>query len=199
MPFWLYDGRAEGTLKYQGTKVHVSMAGDEEITVTEYYDVQRGGYVDFTFIPADGARKMPDDLMDSIEPYDYRDLKPFSTAYMPGFLADIYDVNAEECFSRAATRAEGTARTMLENTVSGYSALIPAGSDFRVRKKRTSYALLPVWMLSTRWNGKNFLFAMNGQTGKFIGDLPVSMGRYFLWLAGIAAPLTALLAWFFYH
>jgi hypothetical protein len=61
-------------------------------------------------------------------------------------------------------------------------------------REKTSYALLPVWMLSTQWNGNSYIFAMNGQTGKFVGDLPVSLGRYFAWLAGIAAPLVALLA-----
>ena len=53
---------------------------------------------------------------------------------------------------------------------------------------------MPVWMLSTRWKGQSFLFAMNGQTGKLIGDLPVDKGRYWAWFAGIAAPLAAILA-----
>ena len=61
-----------------------------------------------------------------------------------------------------------------------------------------SYALLPVWLLATRWNGQNYLFAMNGQTGKLIGDLPVSMGRYWAWFAGISLPLMALLAGLLY-
>lgn len=34
--------------------------------------------------------------MDSIEPYNYDDLKPFSTAYLPGFLADKFDVSADK-------------------------------------------------------------------------------------------------------
>ena len=61
-------------------------------------------------------------------------------------------------------------------------------------RRRAQYALLPVWMLSTRWNGKSFLFAMNGQTGKLIGDLPVSKGRYWGWFGAIAGPLAAVLA-----
>lgn len=28
------------------------------------------------------------------------------------------------------------------------------------------YALYPVWMLTTQWNGQTYTFAMNGQTGK---------------------------------
>ena len=66
----------------------------------------------------------------------------------------------------------------------------------RIRRGRVSYALLPVWMLSTKWNGKNYLFAMNGQTGKLIGDLPVSGGKMLAWAAGIALPLAALMLGF---
>ena len=34
------------------------------------------------------------------------------------------------------------------------------------------YALYPVWLLNTSWNGNKYTFAMNGQTGKFVGDIP---------------------------
>lgn len=56
---------------------------------------------------------------------------------------------------------------------------------------------MPVWMLSTKWNGKNYLFAMNGQTGRLIGDLPISKGKFFAWFAGIAVPLMAVMALLF--
>ena len=46
-------------------------------------------------------------------------------------------------------------------------------------------ALLPVWMLHTRWKDKDFLFAMNGQTGRLVGDLPVSPLKVVLWFLGI--------------
>ena len=56
------------------------------------------------------------------------------------------------------------------------------------------YALLPVWMLNTRWNGMNYMFAMNGQTGRMVGDLPVDKSRVAAWFAGISLPLMAVLA-----
>ena len=90
VPFWLFDGEAVGDMRYQATRVFTAQHGDELVTTTEYYDVRRAGKVHFTRIPADGSSKMPDDLMDSIEPFDYSDLKPFSTAYMPGYYADVY-------------------------------------------------------------------------------------------------------------
>ena len=194
VPFWLFDGKAIADVSYRATRVHSMQHGNEMITTTEYYDVRRAGTVRFTRIPADGSAKMPDDLMDSIEPFDYRELKPFTTAYMPGYLADIYDVDDKKSFERAQKRGSNTAAQIMDSSVNGYSSVTPVHQQIHVQRENTAYALLPVWMLSTQWNGKNFIFAMNGQTGKFIGDLPISTGRYFAWFAGIAAPLAALLA-----
>ena len=56
------------------------------------------------------------------------------------------------------------------------------------------YALLPVWMLHTKWQGKDYLFAMNGQTGKLVGDLPTDMGKFWAIFAAVAAPVTAIAA-----
>ena len=40
-----------------------------------------------------------------------------------------------------------------------------------------------------KYNDKLHLFAMNGQTGKLIGDLPVDKGNFWGLFAAIAAPL----------
>ncbi len=197
VPFWLYDGKASGDISYTATRVNISRHGDEEITTTEYYDVRRAGTVRFARIPADGAQKMPDDLMDSIEPFDYGDLKTFSTAYLPGFMAEIYDVDPDKCYERIRSRALESTERMIESTVRGYSSVMPKNRQLQMKREKTSYALLPVWMLSTEWNGQRFLFAMNGQTGKLIGDLPISSGKYFAWFAGISLPLMALLSLIF--
>ena len=96
VPFWMFDGEAEGDARYAATRSHTYRSGDYEITETEHYDVYRAGWIAFEKIPADASSKMPDDHMDSIEPYDYQELKPFSTAYLPGFLADKLDVTVDQ-------------------------------------------------------------------------------------------------------
>ena len=162
--------------------------------------MSRAGSIGFEKIPVDASSKMPDDYMDSIEPYDYAELKPFSTAYLPGFLADKYDVSVEDSRERADTRCAGSLVDALENTVSGYSSCNETGRDIHLKRGKVHYALLPVWILNTRWEGKDFLFAMNGQTGKLVGNLPVSTKRVIGLFAAIAASLiaisvTALLLW----
>jgi predicted RNA-binding Zn-ribbon protein involved in translation (DUF1610 family) len=193
VPFWLYDGEADVDASYLATKVFVTRRGNEEITTTEHYQVRRAGTVDFTKIPVDASSKMPNEHMDSIEPFDYSELKPFSKAYLPGFLADKYDEDVDKCSQRADTRAKNTSLEIMRNSVQGYATCIPQREDVRIRRKSVKYALLPVWMLSTQWNGKNYLFAMNGQTGKFIGNLPISKGKLIGWFAGISVPLMAIM------
>ena len=185
-------------MSYQGTRVHTATSGEEVITTTDYFRIRRSGTVSFDKIPVDASSKMPDAHMDAIEPYDYSELRPFSNAYLPGYLADKYDVSPEDCKRHADERAENTAAEIMDRTVSGYSSCIPERRQVRIRRGRVSYALLPVWLLATKWNGKNYLFAMNGQTGKLIGDLPVSRGKALAWFAGIALPLMALMTGLLY-
>lgn len=194
VPFWLFDGVSEADIRYRGTKTHTHTEGNQKVTVTDHYHIARSGNVTFEKVPVDGSTKMPDAHMDAIEPFNYSELAPFSTAYLPGFLADKYDVDAETCCPRAEERIRNSTRTAIKATVTGYSNLTTEAEDIYIRKGAIKYALLPVWMLATRWNNKDFLFAMNGQTGKLIGDLPIAWGKFWAWFAGISLPLMALLA-----
>lgn len=192
VPFWMFDGQAEGVVDYEGCIIHEYETGDTEVTETEHYDVRRGGSIAFEKVPVDASSKMPDDHMDSIEPYDYSDLKPFSTAYLPGFLADKYDVSVDESRERADTRCMGSLQTALRNSVKGYETCFARGKNASIQAGKVHYAMLPVWVLNTKWQDKDFLFAMNGQTGKLVGDLPVDRGRFWALFAAIAAPLSVL-------
>ena len=111
---------------------------------------------------------------------------------MPGFLADKYDVSVEDSRERADTRCTGSLVSALERTVSGYTTCNEMSRDIHLKRGKVHYALLPVWILNTRWEGKDFLFAMNGQTGKLVGNLPVSTKRVIGLFAAIAAPLIAI-------
>ena len=192
VPFWMYDGEASGSAQFHATTVHKYTSGDYEVTETSHYDVRRAGSIDFEKIPVDASSKMPDDYMDSIEPYDYADLKPFSTAYLPGFLADKYDVRIEDSRERADKRCTGSLIAALQSTVTGYASCNETSRSISLKRGKVHYALLPVWILNTRWEGKDFLFAMNGQTGKLVGNLPVSTKRVVGLFAAIAAPLIAI-------
>ena len=187
VPFWLFNGVADADVAFKTTRTHAHTTGKERVITTDHYEVWRKGTMAFNHVPVDGASKMPDAYMDAIEPFDYGGLEPFSLSYLPGFLADKYDVPAEECAPRVESRCRNTALDAMRNTVVGYESCIPVREDVSVKCSEAEYALLPVWLLSTKWKEKTYLFAMNGQTGKLVGDLPVSRERLLGWFGGIFA------------
>lgn len=187
VPYWLFGGSVDADMSFECGKSTVSVEGDFEVTRTRLYDVQRAGTMTFDKIPCDASTSMPDDLMDSIEPFDYGKLTGFELEYLPGFLANKYDVEAKELQKKADERAKETTYTELQNSISGYDSVQQKNKNAVVHHGKTDYALMPVWLLYTRWKEEDFLFAMNGQTGKMTGNLPVSKGKTAAWFAGIGA------------
>ena len=185
VPFWLYDGRVEGAGTFTAKNISSWSEGDYQVTRIDVYRVWRAGNSSFTRLPADGSAKMPDGHMDAIEPFDYSGLQPFSTAYLPGFSAERYDMDAAACAERAHGRMQKTLAEQLRRTVTGYTVVEPGDVSSTSNIDGVAQALLPVWMLHTRWNDEDYLFAMNGQTGKFVGDLPVAPLKVVLWFAGL--------------
>ena len=191
VPFWLFDGEASGSMVFHATRSRTRRAGDTEITTTDHFTLHRAGHMAFARIPADGSSKLPDGHMNAIEPFDYGQMVDFSQAYLPGFLAHRYDVPARDASAAVRSRMTGSLAGALAATAMGYQTCMPVGQQLRARQTKVSYALLPVWLLHTRWKDKDYLFAMNGQTGKLIGDLPVSWGRFWAWFGGIFGGVTA--------
>ena len=196
VPFWLFDGSASAVVDYKAEKQRSERHGDDEIITTEHFDVHRSGHADFEDVPVHASTKVPSGHMDSIEPFDYSGIKDFSTAYLPGFLADKYDIGIEESAPRADVRFENTILSDLSETVTGYTSVNVLNKNVQLKRGKVEYALFPVWMLSTQWNGQTFTFAMNGQTGKMVGDLPVDKGRltgmFFKWFIPVAVIVTIL-------
>lgn len=194
VPFWLFDAQVDADMTFNASRTMTHVTPREEITETDHFLVHRSGSMEFRNVPVDGSSQMPDDHMDAIEPFDYSGLKPFSLSYLPGFMADKYDVSKEDSAKRANARCAASAESALRNTVQGYTSCVTTQKNVNIRPGQVRYALLPVWMLSTQWNGQNFLFAMNGQTGKLIGDLPVDKKKLAMFCAGAFAAVTAVTA-----
>lgn len=113
VPFWLFDANASGSGQYEATTSSSHRSGDYVITTTRHYDVRRAGTTQFMGVPVDGSTKMPNGHMDAIEPYDYRAFQPFSTAYLPGYMADKYDEDADTCQARAHSRMQNSVSSEL--------------------------------------------------------------------------------------
>lgn len=191
VPFWLFNCDAMVDITYDATKLHMFSDAQYNYTETEHYAVRRAGNLVFNNVPADASEKMPDDLMDALEPYDFDAAVDFQTAYLAGYLADRYDQSAEQCRERANSRIRASAENAFASTVTGYNSVSTKNTSINMDNGNVRYGLLPVWLLNTSCDGKKYIFAMNGQTGKFVGDLPVDNKKYWLRFALIAAGIAA--------
>jgi hypothetical protein len=178
VPFWLFDADAEADMRFNATHLRSWSDRNFNYTETRYYRLYRNGFIHFENVPVDGSEKMPDDVMESLEPFDTSQAVPFKKAYLTGYFADRYDVSAADSVGRANERVKNSTVQAFSQTTGGYAGVSCCGSNIRLNNAKAKYALLPVWILNTSWHGKNYQFAMNGQTGKFVGDLPTDNGAY---------------------
>lgn len=193
VPFWLHDADVDADIRYRATRVRTWSDGNYRYTKTSYYSVIRGGSIGFINVPADGSTKMPDDLMESLEPYNMDEAVDFQTAYLSGFFADKYDVTSSDSKERVNSRIKESTEEEFGRTVIGYTSVITENSRIALKNQKTKYALYPVWLLNTTYKGEKYTFAMNGQTGRFVGNLPIDNGAYFKWLSLLTAGIGALM------
>ena len=191
VPVWLFGAKADADVRYKASRIRTWSDSQYHYTETSHFLVTRAGGIDFEHVPVDGSTKMDDALMESIEPFDLSDAVDFQTAYLSGYLADKYDVDAKTSEARANQRIKQSTEDAFAATVIGYSSVIPMSSNISLRHGEARYALYPVWILNTIWNGQKFTFAMNGQTGRMAGDLPMDRGAFWRWLLGVAGGVSA--------
>ncbi len=195
VPVWLFQADVDAQIQFKARKERSWSDSNYHYTETSYYSVSRAGNLAFENVPVDGSEKMDDTVMESLEPYDFSKSVSFQTAYLSGYLADKYDVDAETSIVRANERIRQSTRDEFGKTVKGYSGFEIEHENIGLKNGETHYALYPAWLLNTSWNGKKYFFAMNGQTGKFVGDLPADKAKAFLFFL-IGALVSGILAWF---
>ncbi|MBO4856501.1 MAG: hypothetical protein J5511_03930 [Bacilli bacterium] len=179
VPFWLFDADVSGTVEFKGETTKRWSDSYYDYKETKVYSILRGGNIAFDHVPVDGSKKMEDQLMESIEPYDFNEAVEFNAAYLAGYAADRYDVDKETTFDRATVRFRDGTVQAFRRDVSGYDNVSVTNTNLQFNNTNAAYALYPVWILNTKWKDKSFRFAVNGQTGKIAGNLPVSVGKAF--------------------
>ena len=195
VPVWLFDGKLDGTVLLDGTTSSSYTTGNYRYTETRHYLIQCDGGMSFSRVPVDGSEKMPDDLMNSIEPFDYSQIVPFDGQYLSGFLADRYDKGPDDSIPTASQRMMNSAVNAFAKSVPNYSVTL-RNNGLNLTDPSVKYVLLPVYLFNCTYAGKKYRFAMNGQTGKLVGELPIDKAkkRLYFWLPFL---ITAILVFLF--
>lgn len=197
VPFWLFDAAVAANISYKGEQTRTWSDSNYKYIEHNFYNIYRAGYVAFDHVPVDGSEKMADDLMESIEPFDFKEAIDFKTAYLAGYMADKYDIDAQASIESANMRIRKSTEDAFRETIEGFEMVTAENTHVSLENGIAKYALYPVWLLNTKWQGNTYTFAMNGQTGKFVGDLPMDKSVYwkkFAVTAGIIGVVGSVIA-----
>lgn len=199
-PYWVTDASGDASLCGTGRKIRVWRTGDIEYTETRSFRVERAGRVSFKQFTSVALQKADQQLTSRILPYDFREMIDFSMPYLSGFQADRRDVARETLAPAVEEQLRGYSEQLLREQAGGYASFSSEGTQTAFDRQDWRYALLPVWLLTyhDKRSGKLYYFAMNGQTGEIVGELPLSRGRLAALFAAVFVPvflLTLLGGW----
>lgn len=195
-PYWAVDAEADGEISGTGTSIRVWRVGDLEYTETKQYDVNRKGKLAFRELIKNALSKNTQQKMvEGVQPFQLDKAVEFKNQYLAGFQAEKRDIEYPDIQSSVRNELANYGENLLSNSVSGYTSFRRNHQNFQLTKEDNQYILLPVWLVTYRSNDhskKVFYYAMNGQTGKVSGVLPISYKKLGFTTAGIFAVLAAL-------
>lgn len=201
IPCWTYDARV--TTEYLGQRgddFHETEFFDEEDqnghTVSRTRPVSRtrwqpvSGTVQNTFddVLVLAGRSLPAETLASLEPWDLKNLVPYSDEYLSGFQAEAYQVDLGAGFEQAKSLMDAGVRRSIERDIGGIHQQITA-----VRSQYDDitfkHVLLPVWISAYRYRDKSFRFIVNARTGQVRGERPYSAMKIAMTVIGVLAAL----------
>lgn len=189
-PYWLVDCDVDGAFDCKGTKIRVWCVGETEYTETSTYAISRAGGIHYEDITKCALKKLNKQLVESVQPFDGKGMLDFSPSYLLGFQAEKRDIERIELEKEVDANIRSYTEQKLAETVNGYGVLSERVTSAQVKAIDWAYTLLPVWVLTYKKDDKQYFYAMNGQTGKINGELPVDTKK--LWRnAGIFAAVVA--------
>ena len=177
IPFWLHSFKntADATMHCENTTT--KRDGDDKVVITHQYNVDINGSGYFERIPTDAIVNLNDDTMDALEPYDYGKLQPFNPGYMSGYYSEYFNIDSEDSRQRAENRAREYMKEELEIQAGNFETKKTITYNDKITEYKKELAILPVWVYKTTHKGKEYTFAVNGETGEVVGKSPISISK----------------------
>lgn len=169
VPFWIMSSRCKVSARGDGLK--------QRAVYKDKYNLMSDFDVKYNNVPFDGSLEIADGLMEAIEPFDISQRVAFNSSYLQGFYAQRFNLTTENLCDRIILRMQEYGRETAAMSFSGYETIKFGACGVKPYDLEHTYALYPVWFLNYKYGDKNYMIAVNGQTGKTDGYLPVDKTR----------------------
>ncbi len=192
-PYWYIDGEADGNINATSKQVRSWMVGDMRHTETVIRGHFRQGNLSVRNMPEAALKSKDRDILRYVCPFNSADFVQFSMSYLSGFFAEKRDVEIAEIQSSVDDKIKSYSRKKLLQSIE-YPNVSAKDSSIKIDNLKWSYNLLPVWVLTYKHKNKNYIYALNGQTGKVYGEMPVSNKKLAALFAGVTAAAAVILS-----
>ena len=203
-PYWYIDEQMRSSVTATGKTERTWTSGNRRYTETSTYRLYRTGDIMIQNVAESALRvteensekadikvsqKTKQEMLNCVHPFDLSKERPFSMSYLSGFQAEKRDISQQDLTAQVAQRMDDYAKTLLQNTMNQYSSISIEDYNDETFSQNWRYSLLPVWIVTYKFNGEILPFAINGQTGKTYGKLPIALGK----VIGIAAAIAVVI------
>ena len=177
VPFFLHSANLNASATVNAENVKHSRHGDDRIDHHSIYRIDVDMVGNYEKIPTDASKKIENSLMDNLEPFDLKVLTDFNPAFMAGYFAEQPDEKTEDTIDRAISRMDDAMKEKIKEVSGNYSSKTIGAYHGDFNNKSAEYAMLPIWLLNVEYQDKMYTFAINGDTGKAVGKLPMSKAK----------------------
>lgn len=172
-PSWLYYTHGDFAFAGEGIKTKSWMSGNYRYTQKDVYQVRKTGKIQYQEIPVDASSTIDNRIIEMLEPYDYGKAKPFDMTYLAGHYAEKYDDEHDVLYKDVEIEMQQNIARQIQTMKSEFTSFKSAEDASTIVQDKVEYAFYPLWFLNYRYDNKDYVFTMNGQTGKVVGDLPI--------------------------
>lgn len=177
LPYWFADVKTQVDVQGVGSTSRVYTRGNTEYTDHEDYAVKAQGAFDIQHIPELAFTQIDRDLVKSVDDFSQAQLRDFNMLYLSGFFSERYDIHQEEALPKLMEQAKNYAEDFVASQFSGYDSVRREVDQIDTQVQKISYVLLPTWILTYQYLGKNYIYMLNGLNGQAYGELPVDQTK----------------------
>ena len=177
VPYRIYNCDSSGEVNFECNKITTWKSNGYKYTKTDKFIVTRGGSMSFEDILVNGSKKFDNNIMNFIEPFDYKDVTKYDSSYLSGYIVEKYALPKTKLKKDASAKIKDLFIEKKKKDIKGYNNITEMDNSINVYNFKSSYILLPVWLLKIKYKGEMYTFAINGQTGKIFGNVPISIKK----------------------